>query len=269
MICCLDNNAIDRTKWDKLVSVSGQPYALSWWLDIVSPKWKALVEDDYQAVMPLPVKRRFGITYLVQPRFTQQLGLFGDGDINAFLRKIPYLSYDFNLNYTNSYNGSHSLTHINYIMDGSKGPDNNTQRNVKRSQNLEYKPINVETFMDFWTQHNGHLADPQLLKSLINSCNEHNMSRIDAAYFEERIVSALFSICTTSRYVTLAPVSSPEGLQCRAMFGLMSRLIEQRGERIIDFEGSMIPGVARFYRGLGGVEQPHLRIWRLSPRKKN
>lgn len=269
MIDCLDNNAIDRAKWDSLVSMTGQPYALSWWLDIVSPGWKALVEDGYKAVMPLPVKHRYFFTYLVQPRFTQQLGLFGDGNVCHFLRNIPYLSYDFNLNYTNKYNGSKSIVHTNYVIDGTKAPDNNTRRNIKRASCLEYQTIDVNTFMDFWTKHNGHLSDPSLLRRIVEACTAHDMSRIDAAYYEETLVSALFTVRTESRLVTLAPVSSPEGLRLSAMFGLMDNLIQQRGELIIDCEGSMLIGVARFYRGLGGVEQPYLRIWRLSPRTKN
>ena len=268
MINLLDNNAIDREKWDALVSLTGLPYALSWWLDIVSPGWKALVKDDYKAVMPLPVKRRYCLSYLVHPRFTQQLGLFGDGNVNDFLRRIPYLSYDFNLNHTNTYNGSNSIVHVNYVIDGTVAPDYNTKRNIKKALNLDYQSIDVNAFMDFWTRHNGHLSDPSLLRKLVEACVAHDMARIDAAFSEGRLVSALFSVRTANRYVTLAPVSSPEGHSLRAMFGLMHRLIQERGERIVDCEGSMIPGVARFYRGLGGVEQRYLRIWRLSPRKK-
>ncbi|MGB3184079.1 MAG: GNAT family N-acetyltransferase [Cyclobacteriaceae bacterium] len=55
------------------------PYACSWWLDIVSPGWYGLVErsgDEYQAVFPIPVKKKFGMHLVRQPLFGHQMGLF-------------------------------------------------------------------------------------------------------------------------------------------------------------------------------------------------
>ncbi|MBT2559561.1 GNAT family N-acetyltransferase [Hymenobacter sp. ISL-91] len=73
---------VDRTQWDALITAvpNGLIYALSWYLDTVSPGWAALVKLDaqgrYVAGLPLPVQRRFGFRYLKQPLFAQQLGLF-------------------------------------------------------------------------------------------------------------------------------------------------------------------------------------------------
>ena len=71
------------------------PYARTWYLDVVSPGWEALVADDYDCIMPLPRKRRYGLAYLVQPPLTQQLGVFArqggsEKMTEAFIRKIPY-----------------------------------------------------------------------------------------------------------------------------------------------------------------------------------
>jgi hypothetical protein len=57
-------------------SFNGIVYAYSWYLDIVSPGWDALVKDDYKSVMPLTWRKKYGIKYLYQPFFTQQLGVF-------------------------------------------------------------------------------------------------------------------------------------------------------------------------------------------------
>ena len=107
MIKYLKNHEIDREKWDKCISSSPNSiiYAYSWYLDIVAQNWEALVEDDYVSVFPLPIKRKFGIKYSVQPHWTQQLGLFSSNSINTeklneFLRAIPksFLFYQINLN---------------------------------------------------------------------------------------------------------------------------------------------------------------------------
>jgi hypothetical protein len=72
---------IDRSQWDALINQApnGLIYALTWYLDSVSPGWEALIKEEagrYVAVLPLPVRRKFGFSYLQQPLLTQQLGLF-------------------------------------------------------------------------------------------------------------------------------------------------------------------------------------------------
>jgi hypothetical protein len=56
-------------------------YALSWYLDVVSPGWGGLVQksgEGYHAVVPLPMTQKWGIPFLRQPLFAQQLGFFGE-----------------------------------------------------------------------------------------------------------------------------------------------------------------------------------------------
>ena len=64
---------IDKSKWDNIVSCSdfSLPYFFSWYLDVVSPGWEALIAEDYSYIMPLTVKIKCGIKYVIQPPFTQ------------------------------------------------------------------------------------------------------------------------------------------------------------------------------------------------------
>ena len=104
----LQHKHIDFKKWDDTIlsSANHLGYAYSWYLNIVSPGWEALVTDDYEFVMPLPVKRKYKIPYLVQPVLTQQLGIFSKEEINdeviqLFIKNIPYYSYELNMNERN------------------------------------------------------------------------------------------------------------------------------------------------------------------------
>lgn len=81
MLRLLPNSQIQYSQWDACVEASPQAivYALSWYLDVVSPGWKGVVLEEagrYLAVMPLPEAKKMGIRYLRQPFFTQQLGWF-------------------------------------------------------------------------------------------------------------------------------------------------------------------------------------------------
>ncbi len=78
MLRHLLNPAINRATYDACVEAApnGLIYGLSWWLDVVSPGWEALVLNDYRAVMPLPLKRRYGIRFVDQPLHCPMLGIF-------------------------------------------------------------------------------------------------------------------------------------------------------------------------------------------------
>jgi hypothetical protein len=85
---------IDRQKWDECITRStlNIPYAYTWYLDVVNPGWCALVMDDYQAVMPLTWNRKYMVSYLYQPYFTQQLGIFSDHPVSDALIRVFLLS---------------------------------------------------------------------------------------------------------------------------------------------------------------------------------
>ena len=96
----LKHNEIDFELWDERVrsSIGGFPYAYSWYLNVVSPNWEAIVSEDYEFLMPLPVKRKYLFRYLIQPAYTQQLGVFSNKFISSdilidFVKKIPFFSY--------------------------------------------------------------------------------------------------------------------------------------------------------------------------------
>ena len=151
MIKYLKHSGIDKSKWDETVSrsVNGIIYARSWYLDIVSPGWDALVEDDYTAVFPLTHNRKFGVRYLYQPFFTQQLGLFTRDHlteklVNEFLQSIPH-KFRFAEIHLNSMNkvdpGCYSVEYrINLELDLidtyenlRRNYDQNAKRNLKKA----------------------------------------------------------------------------------------------------------------------------------------
>ena len=66
-------------------------YGFSWYLNVVCDDWDALVYNDYEAVFPLPKRKKWGIDYIYQPFFCQQLGVFSQKEvaIESFLNCIP------------------------------------------------------------------------------------------------------------------------------------------------------------------------------------
>ena len=62
-----------------------------------------------------------------------------------------------------------------------------------------------------------------------------------------------------NRIYNIMSVSLPSGRDKKAQFYLLDNLIKEfaRQNRILDFEGSEIPGIAEFYRKFGSFNQPY------------
>jgi hypothetical protein len=61
LITYLKHTEIDKYKWDACITRASNSlvYAYSWFLDVVSPNWDALILDDYTAVMPITHRKKY------------------------------------------------------------------------------------------------------------------------------------------------------------------------------------------------------------------
>jgi hypothetical protein len=281
----LRNKAIDINRWDNCIEQSQNQliYAFSWYLNVVSPNWEALVTENYEYVMPLPLKTRYKFPYLVQPVLTQQLGIFSKNKITEtivedFIKEIPYFSYELNLNEHNFY--GKALIYPNYVLQLDSSYENlysnfskNTQRNVDKAlkQNLIIQnTLDPQTFISFYFSVEKKYLSPQqpILEKLIESGMAAKAIKIYGVYNAYQVlIAALCLIHTGNRLTYLVPVSSQYGKDVYAMFFLINHLILENCEknRVIDFEGSQIEGVARLYKGFGAKYHPYYILKRFRP----
>lgn len=281
----LRNKAIDYLLWDEKIAVSrgALPYAQTWYLDIVSPDWEALVSDDYEFIMPLPAKKKIGINYLVQPVFTQQLGIFSESvvtndTIQEFVAAIPYLSYELNLNEQNNSVHQHGLT--NYTLnlntpfeDLNKHFSKNTQRNttkaLKAGLTVHYSFFNTE-IADFMKKNANASYLPEmntLFRIIEEASKRHLLELLTARNAEGDIVASVCFHKTQRRLVNFFPVTNSEGRESSAMFLLILSVIEKYSGKdiLLDFEGSRIESIARFYKGFGAHNRPYFVIRKNRP----
>lgn len=281
----LRNKAIDYNRWDTCIAHSSNhlTYAFSWYLDIVSPDWEALVTKDYEYIMPLPVKSRYGIPYLVQPVLSQQLGIFSQKAIDEtivdeFIKQIPYFSYELNLN-ENNFNAK-ALILPNFILNLNQsynllnsGYSKNTRRNIEKAIRLNLiidSCLTVETFLSFYFSVEKHFLSPKepVLEKLIKKgIDEKALSLLGVYSDNNELIAGLCLLNTANRITYLLPVSNPEGKDSCAMFLLIDNIIHMEAgkEKLIDFEGSRIEGVARLYRGFGAKYHPYYILKRFRP----
>lgn len=282
MINYLVHSDIDKEKWDDCISssVNRLPYALSWWLDCVSPGWEALVLDDYKAVMPIPCKSKFGVDYLYQPFFTQQLGIFSGepsflNEADQFLKAIPAKYKLVRIQMNSSNHPADPDFEIkqrrNFILDLSKdyiqiltGYHRNCRRNVQKGKvnglKAEKGPdpsifrMFIEKNLERSLKRTGNLYD--ILPILMTRCSEHGLSETLGIYSHTELLAAGWFVHFHDRILFMVCGSTSKGKEVQAMYVMIDHVISQQAgkNKILDFTGSGMPGVAYFNAGFGAVE---------------
>jgi len=281
VIKLLEHSEIDRDQWDHCISnsVFETIYPYSWYLDLVSPGWDALVLDDFLAVMPLTRTKKMGFRLLLQPILAQQLGVFSKVPLEKalleeFLYTIParfrYIDICLNRENRGISDKWEAFERHNYELDLSLPEDsysNNTRRNLQKGQSQEFKfrSISVREYL-YLKFHGMKNARPDVrwsyLENLFGGLIPLGKAEIFGLFQGDDLQAAVVLAYSASRTIYLNACNSDTGKENRAMFVLMDKIISQsRGtDRIFDFEGSNIPGVARFYEGFGGKRTLYPRI---------
>lgn len=291
MIKHLTHSGIDKKKWDECIghSFNGIVYGYSWYLDVVCPGWEALVEDDYQKVMPLTGRSKMGIHYLFQPFFTQQLGVFSkdklsSADVKEFLSAIPskYKLIEISLNTFNKPDAPEgfllkpSLTHEMDLIASyetlHKQYSENTKRNLKKaikSQLTISEAADVKEVIALFRGSKGKEVETlkdvhyTTLVTLMRECMARGKAQVWGVNDKEgRLCAGAFFIESNGKVIFLFSGRSEEAKANGAMFFLIDRFIAANAQRnlVLDFEGSNDPDLARFYKGFGSKECVYLQV---------
>ena len=273
MIRKLHNKDIDKARWNSLVQNSqcADVYALSAYLDVVCPHWHGLILGDYEAVMPLPVKKRFFFSYIVQPVFSQQYRIYSQRDISieeVDLFRKEILKYRFVRICLSLSLFDTAIPRYNFSLDLSKSYadiaqhySENTRRNIQKTQKsglICAKTDNVEqALQDFLAADTKNYYSPykDKIRALVSCCDSE---AYEVKNESETLAVAVF-LKTQKRLYYLFPASTTNGKQLSAMFLLLDSVIRTYAETAftLDFEGSEIEGVRRFYEGFGARQESY------------
>ena len=289
MIRYLNREEIDEQQWNRVVSRWRYEtvYPYTWYLDLVAPDWSALVMEDYQSIMPLAWKKKLGIRYLYQPVSTQQLGVIsgGDGDpppevVQTFLRSLPEYfhlgTYAFNRgNSVEKEPGFMVEERMNYELDLSapyekirRGYATNTRRNLARAERSGlHLTVHVQpgeflerrrTYDPF--QRGNRFYD--VVANLVTGLKREERGMIYGVRRGEKLIAGALFAFSGKRAVYLHSFSDEEGRENRSMFQIVDSFVRthEGEEKILDFEGSMVPSIARFFEGFGADPVSYQRV---------
>lgn len=276
----VQHNEIDFNLWDICIEQSTCPliYATSWYLNSISTGWDALVWGNYDAVMPLTHKKKYFIHYLYQPFFTQQLGIFSKSRLSgkhqlAFINAIPgkfkfadiqlnedqnLLAEEFTLRKRKNYLLSLHKPYEKLI----KNYNQLTKRSLKKAhkQNLVVKHISCNEAVNFYKKHKGGLTEGvkaqhyERLKEVLVEADNRKYVLTKAVYnAEDELLACAVFLYFHGRIIFVIGTASNTGREAGAMYFLFDALIHQHANQpvVLDFEGSEIPGIARFFKGFG------------------
>jgi hypothetical protein len=268
-------------------------YAYSWYLDHVCENWDALIENDYESVMPLTFRKKMGINYIFTPNFVQQLGVFSTSLLDVqkterFFDAIPnkFKYIDLNINSFNKYQQKYSFANkINHLLD-LRNPyekiaanySENLKRNLKKANNsgititYNIKPeeiINIFIYNKGKEINNWNESSYLLLKKLVYTGMYKGVVQTIGSYTtqNELCAGAIFFI-SNNRAIFLFSATNKKSKELYAMPKIIDTFIRNHAFKnmILDFEGSNNINLARFYKSFGSntVYYPTITINRMS-----
>jgi hypothetical protein len=293
----LTREEIDIAKWDDCIlhARNGLIYAHAFYLDAMAEHWSALVEDDYNRVMPLTWNKKFGFPYLYQPYFTKTLGVFGNGsipfEISSFLHSIPkkFKLWDIDINEENFISDSDRNvrlkkdTRTNYFLSLHQTYDLISSRYKRLAKRAKKKAGKNLLQID----RSGDPASVILLHRLYGSKQPDIPTRVYDRFvccadllFKNKQATGYTALSSTGETLAWYLVftdrqfvysvlggSTAAGKKTGAFYLLTDAIIQDHAgtEKIFRFEGSDIPGIA-FFNALFNpvaVEYQHVKMNRL------
>lgn len=287
MIKALKRNQIDEARWNGVIA--GSPYETlypyTWYLDECADQWVGLVMGDYECVMPVAFRKKVGLKYSYQPFYCQQLGVFSEKPVDTeivriFLRKYRELfrmgDYAFNAgNLLGEEKGFEDKDSANYVLalDASadelvKRYNENCRRNVRKAYDAGLSVDEEVPIAEMLQLKNSSEKVPRTVQTLrhrekvFSFLLAQGKARIIGAREGGELLAAAVFAASAKRRIFLLSASSEAGLQKRAMFMVVDHFIRQHEEQSLklDFEGSNIVSIARFFRGFGAKPEIYQRI---------
>lgn len=273
---------IDTAQWDRCIdrAPNGLIYAYSFYLDHMADDWDALVMGNYEVVMPLPKRKKWGVQYVYQPAFMASLGVFGPGLtahlVQQFIQAVPAAVklIDSRLNHGNIFSADtagFTILHNNFVLPLQPAYEelynsyrDNIKRNIKRARQLNNRyavdiPVGEVIRLSREQLAQGSQlteADYKNFGLLYDYLHAKRQALACGVYTpaNELVASCVYFFSHNRAYYILVG-NHPNGRTQGASHFLIDRFISDHAgtSLLLDFEGSDIRNLAFFYSSFGAT----------------
>jgi hypothetical protein len=286
----LSNATINKAKWDACIeqAPNGLIYGYSFYLDHMAVHWDGLVLNDYEAVMPLPWKSKFGIQYVYQPYFTAQGGIFSrvpvsDALAQQFISAIPvYFRYvNIHSNEGIPFPPSNKYTtqlRSNYVLPLAPAYEqlynkytDDAKKNLRRAEKFQLSVrasvdagMVIALFRQYYGLLNKKISDNEYER--LDKLFTYLLSQKMALVYEVREGLALVAggvfLKDAKRFYYILGAPTKRGRQCKAIHWLVDYIIKIHAGSpySFDFEGSEIASVADFYQKFSPEKKTYQQV---------
>lgn len=293
------HDEIDKNLWDECIhhACNTQIYALSWYLDVVSPGWEALVlvrNEQYQLCFPLPVRKKLGLKYIFHPFFCQQLGLFSLEPLNQDVRNkvlnqlfihfsyIPSLSFNVE-NEVSSYerknllkdelcthllalNQPYEKLHAHYRRDRKYRLKQAQKRGLKIEMSDDIAPL-IRIFRDD-TEHripgHGHNTNLLYLEKLFETVKEKGTYELYYVKDEKGEYNCgCWFVFYQNHIIFLFNAATAAARNQNGRTIIIDHVIQkyQSSDFILDFESPKKEAIRSFYASFGSKATPYTHFY--------
>lgn len=277
MIRRLKYHEIDFVKYAQCLENSEQRKysATKDFLDTTSTMpWEILVYKDYEAVMPVPFVRKYGLKIVHNPKLCQQLGVFSckdDVDLNeAFLEYLEknYMIRAYPFNDVNQLRTKIRIKK-NFLLYPEAYEKVYSKYSPKRKRKLrldeavlkesEIKTIPYENAKAFIESNTiGLNKDHDLFEfmRIFESFYKSGYLKFTAFYYQHKMVNVIATYSDCNMVALLGNFNDKDYVKLSGASVLIDHLIKENIEtHIFDFEGGELPNIEEFFRGF----RPELR----------
>lgn len=283
MIRKLKYHEIDFEKYQNCLETSEQRKysATKQFLDVTSGcNWELLVYQDYEAVMPIPFIEKFGFKVVVNPKLTQQLGIFSSEDsikINekflAFFKK-NYKIWYYAFNESNKFKTELS-TRKNFILKSESYEIVRQRYSPKRKRKLRLNPGVIEfseikekinfNEVKYFIYENmigaGKKKDLLEYIEILQNFSNQNLLDLYGFYFKGNLTNLIAVYQENYTSVLLGTYNIRDLVKQNGASNLIDFAIMKNVEtKIFDFEGGDLPNMDEYFRGFRAEEENYCVI---------
>jgi len=294
----LSRTLINTTAWDACVATSAQRivFGFSWYLDAVLPgpdwTWMGVVLTDeageYAAVLPVPLRRKWGVWRIHQPFFCQMLGVFSRDpilDTMPFYQLVyerfrygaiwqvgqyPPVDVPFGLvrqlsTQVLDLSDAYPAIYARYTSD--------RRRNLRRSQTTNWsvrEATDIEPLIALFRKNHADTIDGgvgnwaySIFRNLYTELQKRNMTTLLYAERSGKTEAGTLFVQDNNRIIYLFNAATETGRHRNARTLLIDRIIQKKaghynadGPLLFDFESPEKPSIRAFYASFGAVAQP-------------
>lgn len=284
MIKRVSRKQLDVAKYDACIenSLQSNVYGFSWYLDVVCDHWDAFVLNDYEAVMPIPWRKKLGIKYVHPPLWLLQLGVFSLDveDENEFLIELfdDYKFVELRANSKNHFsmfveNKQEKTMQVlslqpdySSIFNGYKKDRKKDLQRAKKNDLTEKWNDTTENLINLFKENVGKRVrkikerDYDNLFKLINICIEKRKGEILSIYDKNnQIVASGFFLKHNKRVTILASSTDLKNRKNGANTFLIDRAIYkyQANFEVFDFGGSSMKNIRKYFLSFNSVDEKY------------